>query len=117
MSSAVLKFSGTIGMRNHIDKRSATIMAFSHFVLENTACEYMFADIQGSVDRGILREQALVLTLFDPMTHTPRGESGMGDFGLEGLQDFATSHQCTNICHSLGLCATSAIQETLDQMN
>jgi Alpha-kinase family len=46
-SSAVLKFSGTLGMHNRADKRSATIMAFSHFVLENSACKYMFADIQG----------------------------------------------------------------------
>jgi hypothetical protein len=47
VSSAVLKFSGTLGMRNGQDKRSATIMAFSHFVLEDSACRYMFADIQG----------------------------------------------------------------------
>ena len=47
-SSAVLKFSGTLGAQNRQDKRSATIMAFSHFVVEDTACQYMFADIQGS---------------------------------------------------------------------
>jgi hypothetical protein len=47
VSSAVLKFSGTLGIRNRTDKRSATIMAFSHFVLESSACEYMFADLQG----------------------------------------------------------------------
>ena len=46
-SSAVLKFSGTLGAQNHQDKRSATVMAFSHFVIEDTACQYMFADIQG----------------------------------------------------------------------
>ena len=46
-SSAVLKFSGTIGQQNRMDKRSATITAFSHFVLHSTACQYMFADIQG----------------------------------------------------------------------
>ena len=46
-SSAVLKFSGTLGMTHHLDRRSVTIIAFSHFVLENTACRYMFADIQG----------------------------------------------------------------------
>ncbi|OAX31332.1 hypothetical protein K503DRAFT_806148 [Rhizopogon vinicolor AM-OR11-026] len=47
VSSAVLKFSGTLGIRNRTDKHSATIMAFSHFVLESSACEYMFADLQG----------------------------------------------------------------------
>ena len=89
VSSAVLKFSGTLGIRNRTDKRSATIMAFSHFVLESSACEYMFADLQGmhwfilhciysflrpgSIDRGILHDTETVLTLFDPMTHTPLG--------------------------------------------
>ena len=47
-SSAVLKFSGTLGMYNRMDKRTATIMAFSHFVLESSGCQYMFADIQGT---------------------------------------------------------------------
>jgi hypothetical protein len=47
-SSAVLKFSGTLGAPNRQDKRSATVAAFSHFVVEDTACQYMFADIQGS---------------------------------------------------------------------
>ena len=46
-SSAVLKFSGALGVPHRSDRRSATIMAFSHFVLEVTACAYMFADIQG----------------------------------------------------------------------
>ena len=46
-SSAILKFSGTLGMPHCSDRQSATIMAFSHFVLENTTCRYMFADIQG----------------------------------------------------------------------
>ena len=91
-SSAVLKFSGTLGMRNGQDKRSATIMAFSHFVLEDSACRYMFADIQGdsvllrepclfidcyyiagSMDRNPFMQNESVLMLFDPMTHTPRG--------------------------------------------
>lgn len=47
ISSAVLKFSGTLGMSTRIDKRSATLMAFSHYVMGSTACRYMFADIQG----------------------------------------------------------------------
>lgn len=47
VSTAVLKFSGTLGVRNGIDKRTATISAFSHFVVGSTACNYMFADIQG----------------------------------------------------------------------
>jgi hypothetical protein len=48
ISSAVLKYSGTLGIGNGEDKLSATITAFSHFVVENSACQYMFADIQGT---------------------------------------------------------------------
>lgn len=36
VSSTVLKFSGIIGICNHTDKHSVTIMAFSHFVLESS---------------------------------------------------------------------------------
>jgi len=77
-------------MHNRTEKRSATIMAFSHFVVENSACHYMFADIQGesehwpflcrlvdefagSMDRNSLVPKESILTLFDPMTHTPQG--------------------------------------------
>ena len=90
-SSAVLKFSGALGVSHRFDRRSATIMAFSHFVLEVAACRYMFADIQGkstiivivcltvadvnagSIDRHNFARNESALTLFDPMTHTPRG--------------------------------------------
>ncbi|KAG0692692.1 kinase-like domain-containing protein [Suillus ampliporus] len=113
VSSAILKFSGTLGVHNRTDKWSATIMAFSHFVLESSACEYMFADLQGSIDRGILHDTESVLTMFDPMTHTPLGESGLGDHGFEGIHDFVDSHECSAICRSLKLCEMSAIQNTL----
>ncbi|KAG1782532.1 kinase-like domain-containing protein [Suillus placidus] len=116
VSSAVLKFSGTLGVRNRTDKRSATIMAFSHFILESSACEYMFADLQGSIDRGILCDTESVLTMFDPMTHTPLGESGLGDHGFEGIHDFADSHECSAICRSLKLCEMSVIQNTLRKL-
>jgi len=66
-------------------------MAFSHFVVESFACKYMFADIQGmfmpacckvcishpyncagSIDHNTLMQNESALTVFDPMTHTPR---------------------------------------------
>ena len=90
-SSAVLKFSGTLGMHNCSDKWSVTIMAFSHFVIEDTACLHMFADIQGIVfwhftvpftvcwppaglmDRSAVAQNESILTLFNPMTHTSCG--------------------------------------------
>jgi hypothetical protein len=157
-SSAVLKFSGTLATHNHLDKWSATIMAFSHFIIEDTACLYMFADIQGeslinlwcplcwhctgSMDRSVAVQNASILTLFDPMTHTPRGyvlfpsslttwcsslsssrtnvsrysQSGLGDHGSEGFEEFMKSHRCTHICSSMNLCKVSVLTETLEQI-
>jgi len=48
ISTAVQKFLGTLGISNWPDKLSVTIMAFSHFVIQETACEYMFSDLQGT---------------------------------------------------------------------
>jgi hypothetical protein len=91
-SSTVLKFSGTLGKHNWFDRCSASIMAFSHFVVESSACKYMFADIQGTMfmpahckvccishpyncaglmDCNTLKQNESALTLFNPMTHTP----------------------------------------------
>ncbi|KAM6501453.1 hypothetical protein JOM56_004467 [Amanita muscaria] len=70
-STAVHKYSGTLGVSSRIDKKSATMMAFSHFVLESTACTYMFADIQGSIELTLMKKSTI--TLFDPMTHSPKG--------------------------------------------
>lgn len=55
LSSAVLKYSGTLGVTNRSEKRSATMTAFSHWVIESTACQYMFADIQGMLNFNGLR--------------------------------------------------------------
>lgn len=46
-SSVVTKFSGTLGSSVATDKLTSTVLAFSHFVLENTACLLAFADLQG----------------------------------------------------------------------
>jgi len=112
-SSAVLKFSGTLGMHNRFDRRSASVMAFSHFVVESSACKYMFADIQGSMDRNILMRNESALTLFDPMTHTPRRKSGLGDHGIQGFKDFIECHKCTSICTAMNLCPMSDLTATL----
>ncbi|KAN0109248.1 Protein kinase-like domain containing protein [Russula decolorans] len=112
-SSAVLKFSGALGMPHRFDRRSATIMAFSHFVLEEAACGYMFADIQGSMDRHNFAQNESALTLFDPMTHTPCGKSGLGDHGSQGFDNFITSHKCTGICTAMNLCSMSDLQATM----
>ncbi|KZP10252.1 kinase-like protein, partial [Athelia psychrophila] len=114
VSTAVLKFSGTLGVRNGIDKRTATISAFSHFVVGSTACNYMFADIQGSTGRDANDPAKNILTLFDPMTHTPDGKSGLGDHGRQGFENFLENHQCNTICMALDLPSISDMRDTLD---
>ena len=48
LTSTVVKFSGTLGTSTRSDLRSLTMAAFAHYVAEETACQYLFADIQGS---------------------------------------------------------------------
>lgn len=47
-SSTVYKYSGTLGASSDRSQRTATVAAFAHFVMENSGCQYMFADIQGA---------------------------------------------------------------------
>lgn len=47
LTSAVVKFSGTLGSTTRTDLRSSTMAAFAHYVAQETACQCIFADIQG----------------------------------------------------------------------
>jgi hypothetical protein len=47
-SSVVRKFSGTLGATVDSDKLAMTILAFSHFILERTACTMAMVDTQGT---------------------------------------------------------------------
>ena len=47
-TTSVVKFSGTFGTSNKSDKLSATMTAFAHFIADKTACQLIFADIQGN---------------------------------------------------------------------
>lgn len=90
LTTTVVKFSGTFGSTTRTDLRSLTMTAFSHYVAEQTACRYIFADIQG-LGSAFVHAQMLTacftalgsnngnasgklsLTLFDPMSHTVEG--------------------------------------------
>ncbi|KAF5320648.1 hypothetical protein D9611_013717 [Ephemerocybe angulata] len=43
------------------------------------------------------------LILFDLMTHTISGESGVGDGGKEEIKQFLVQHECKDVCERLGL--------------
>jgi hypothetical protein len=91
-STAVVKFSGTFGASKKSDKLSATITAFSHFIAEKTACQLIFADLQGTCLDSLIHikdtivssyelnylgsidykpGEPKIMVLFDPMTHSP----------------------------------------------
>ncbi|KAJ7794898.1 kinase-like domain-containing protein [Mycena olivaceomarginata] len=89
---------------NHQTRRqdlcAKTIHAFAHFTYGNSQKSIVLADIQGTPAHRGGRD---LMILFDPMTHTPAGDSGIGDFGVEGIRSFIQDHHCGDICRSLGL--------------
>ncbi|KAG6848200.1 hypothetical protein H0H93_002484 [Arthromyces matolae] len=100
-SLALTKFSGTLqhGTSNH-DLKSLTVYAWAHFVFGYSQESMVVADIQGTPAQ-VKGKDGLVL--FDIMTHTTNGESGVGDFGVEGMLTFLKDHECRDVCHGLGL--------------
>ncbi|KAJ7902399.1 kinase-like domain-containing protein [Mycena leptocephala] len=100
--TTVIKFSGTLVHRSHRrDLRSTTISAFAHFVFGYSKRTLVIADLQGT---PCLVRNNDGLILFDVMTHTKDGDSGIiGDFGVKGMKSFVDDHQCTDLCRALTL--------------
>ncbi|KAJ6473885.1 kinase-like domain-containing protein, partial [Mycena sanguinolenta] len=100
-SSIVEHFTYMLSHKLHKkDSRSATVHAFAHFVWGHSNRTLIFADLQGT--------PALVghkdgMILFDPMSHTKTGDSGIGDFGIQGIKSFFRDHICGDICLRLHL--------------
>ncbi|KIO16270.1 hypothetical protein M407DRAFT_34077 [Tulasnella calospora MUT 4182] len=107
-TTRVAKYTGTLDNQNWSDLLGATVNAFAHFVAMDSACEYLLADLQG------LQDTRAGTILIDPMSHTPLGKSGLGDFGLEGVQRFIDSHRCSPICKSLQLASMNELQHSVD---
>ncbi|KAJ7810136.1 kinase-like domain-containing protein [Mycena leptocephala] len=105
--TTVIKFSGTLVHRSHRrDRRSATISAFAHFVFGYSKGTLVVADLQGT---PCLVRNNDGLILFDLMTHTKDGDSGIGDFGEKGIKSFIDDHQCTDLCRALTLESSSPL--------
>ncbi|KAJ7144011.1 kinase-like domain-containing protein [Mycena epipterygia] len=88
------------------DLRSRTIHAFAHFVWGHSNQMLVLADIQGTPE---LVGQKDGMVLFDPMTHTKNGASGVGDFGITGIESFLRDHICGDICLRLRLDKTAPL--------
>ncbi|KAJ7087652.1 kinase-like domain-containing protein [Mycena belliarum] len=112
-TSVVRKFSGTLGATQDTDKMALTMLSFSHFIMEFTACAMSMVDLQGSLhaEPGAIRR----MTLFDPMSHTLEKNSGVGDFGVEGIEDSIETHQCSIYCKALGLVPMEVLKATLER--
>ncbi|KAJ6500764.1 kinase-like domain-containing protein [Mycena sanguinolenta] len=106
-SSVVHKFTGTFGASLDTDKLTSTILAFNHYIMEDTACLLAFADIQGSRHGG-------GMVLFDPMTHTIKGTSGTGDYGPKGIRDTINDHICNIFCKALELSPVGTLLAALE---
>ncbi|KIO17725.1 hypothetical protein M407DRAFT_84669, partial [Tulasnella calospora MUT 4182] len=105
-TTAVIKFSGTLGSRAATDGLSGTITAFAHYAAQILAAKRVFCDLQGSHHRSA---SGTTFVLFDPMTHSISGDSGPGDHGFEGVQSFIKTHRCSEHCKRLQLAAKSRL--------
>ncbi|KAF4574709.1 hypothetical protein EYR36_006059 [Pleurotus pulmonarius] len=101
---SVMKFSGTLDHHpQRRDRCAQTVYAFAHFAWGQSNNCLVFADIQGTPACHNGKDS---LALFEIMTHTVTGDSGVGDSGEEGIQSFLQDHKCLDICKQLGLDAT-----------
>ncbi|GJJ16212.1 hypothetical protein Clacol_010508 [Clathrus columnatus] len=102
----VIKFSGTNTAGANESNRGKTMDTFAHFSLFITEEDLVLTDIQ----EGILTPEYVegyqfseMLTLFDLMTHTKNGNSGLGDDGVDGIERFKKQHRCNSLCERLRL--------------
>ncbi|KAJ3542601.1 hypothetical protein NMY22_g3455 [Coprinellus aureogranulatus] len=95
------KYSGTMQHYTHAsDLLSMTIYALTHFVYWYSDHLIVLADVQGTPGRVKGGDGFII---FDVMTHTADGDSGVGDFGKEGIETFKSQHVCKEICRRLQL--------------
>ncbi|KZT60209.1 hypothetical protein CALCODRAFT_480929 [Calocera cornea HHB12733] len=101
-----VKFSGTdvAGQHGVSDRAGCTVDAFAHFSHLQSMGTLVLVDLQGIYRRnpfaGLPTKMPVVL--FDIQTHTMSGDSGLGDAGPEGIEQFHAQHQCNDICRHLG---------------
>ncbi|KAF6743849.1 kinase-like domain-containing protein [Ephemerocybe angulata] len=100
------KYSGTLTFpTNHSEIKFLTAYAFTHWAYGHSNEKMVFADLQGSPDtiEDEFGDAVPGVILFDPMTHTLTGKSGVGDHKKKGIRAFLQQHQCRSICEQLGL--------------
>ncbi|KAJ7231475.1 hypothetical protein B0H12DRAFT_1239951 [Mycena haematopus] len=128
-TTVVEKFSGTIGgSDNSPNQLSSTMSAFTHYILEKTACRFAITDLQGEysvfrVNLGFILHLVGSLhcaragtsqewILFDPMSHSLSGNTGVGDHGPTGIDDTIRTHKCSFVCRSMKLSNMASLKAT-----
>ncbi|KAK7037012.1 kinase-like domain-containing protein [Favolaschia claudopus] len=97
----------------HHKKLGSTLNAFTHYVYHLTQESIVHADLQTST--AVNEHGDGLNVLFDMMTHTSNGASGVGDHGQEGIDTFVQSHECVDRCDGFGLSKegfTKALKES-----
>ncbi|KAI1791093.1 kinase-like domain-containing protein [Ganoderma leucocontextum] len=102
-SKSVTRWSGTLAHSKRADKRHSTMGAFVHFAYDWSQQTVVFADLQSSAGKLPGPHMQYGNILFDVMTHTPEGESGVGDHSIDGILSFLKGHSCHKACEDLQL--------------
>ncbi|KAF8225915.1 hypothetical protein L208DRAFT_1304451, partial [Tricholoma matsutake] len=104
--STVQRYSGTMQHANPTGKMGYTVATFVHYAYQYSEGALVFTDIQGTMSSG---QNGMIL--FDVMTHSSDSETGVGDYGPEGIQCWQEQHVCCKMCEGLGLVASSDEEE------
>ncbi|KAJ7758876.1 kinase-like domain-containing protein [Mycena maculata] len=87
--------------RSSKNKIGSTLNAFAHYAYLFSQESTVLADLQTAT--AIDENGEGIQVLFDVMTHTLNGSSGVGDHGKTGIETFLRKHECVNRCKYLHL--------------
>ncbi|KAJ7142387.1 kinase-like domain-containing protein, partial [Mycena epipterygia] len=101
-SSKVSHWSGTNEYPPwHRSKLGSTLNTFTHYAYLFSLESMVLADLQTAT---IVDENGEgIQVLFDVMSHTLDGSSGVGDHAMPGVNTFLQKHECGNCCRNLHL--------------
>ncbi|KAJ7904153.1 kinase-like domain-containing protein, partial [Mycena leptocephala] len=83
------------------NKLGSTLNTFTHYAYLLSQETTVLADLQTAT--AVKENGEGVQVLFDVITHTLDGSSGVGDHGQTGINTFLKKHKCGNRCCSLPL--------------
>ncbi|KAJ7096943.1 kinase-like domain-containing protein, partial [Mycena epipterygia] len=86
------------------NKLGSTLNAFVHYAYLFSQESTVLVDLQSGLDSLFIDEDGEgIQVLFDVMTHTLDGASGVGDHGKSGINAFLAKHECVTRCTHLRL--------------